>query len=146
MENSEELYLVEREIESEIDCRYCHSTVEVSAKANIPPTQTCMNCHKMVMPESEKLAPVRESYATKVPIQWVRIHKVPDYAFFNHAAHLRAGVSCISCHGNVAQMEVVMQKQPLSMGWCVNCHRDANARGVHGKPVYASIDCVSCHY
>ena len=107
-----------------IDCRYCHSTVEVSAKANVPPTQTCMNCHKLVLPESEKLAPIRESYATKVPMQWVRVNKLPDYAFFNHSAHLRAGVSCVSCHGNVAEMEVVSQKQPLSMGWCLDCHRN----------------------
>lgn len=107
-----------------IDCRYCHSAVEQSAKANVPPTQTCMNCHKLVLPESEKLAPVRESYATKVPIQWVRVHKLPDFAFFNHSAHLRAGVSCVSCHGNVAEMEVVMQKQPLSMAWCLDCHRN----------------------
>ncbi|PWB70931.1 cytochrome C [candidate division GN15 bacterium] len=107
-----------------MDCRYCHSTIEVSSVANVPPTQTCMNCHKAILPESEKLAPIRESYATKVPMQWVRVHKLPDFVYFNHAAHLRAGVGCISCHGNVAQMEEVMQKQPLSMGWCLECHRN----------------------
>ncbi len=106
-----------------IDCRYCHTTVEVSAWANVPPTQTCMNCHKLILPESEKLLPVRESYATGNPIEWIRVHHIPDFAYFNHSAHLRAGVGCASCHGNVAQMEVVQQVQPLSMGWCLDCHR-----------------------
>jgi hypothetical protein len=106
-----------------IDCRYCHTTVEVSAWANVPPTQTCMNCHKLILPESQKLLPVRESYATGKPIEWIRVHHIPDFAYFNHSAHLRAGVGCASCHGNVAQMEVVQQVQPLSMGWCLDCHR-----------------------
>ncbi len=106
-----------------IDCRYCHTTVEVSAWANVPPTQTCMNCHKLILPESEKLLPVRESYATGKPIEWIRVHHIPDFAYFNHSAHLRAGVGCASCHGNVAQMEVIQQVQPLSMGWCLDCHR-----------------------
>ncbi|MEZ5360735.1 MAG: cytochrome c3 family protein [Candidatus Zixiibacteriota bacterium] len=107
-----------------IDCRYCHSNVEVSAKANVPPTQTCMNCHTMILPESEKLLKVRESWASKQPIEWIRVHDLPDYAYFNHAAHLNAGVGCVSCHGNVAEMEEVMQVQPLSMGWCLDCHRN----------------------
>lgn len=80
------------------------------------------------------------------PIRWVRIHNLPDFAYFDHRPHVKAGVECQTCHGPVEQMERVRQVQPLSMGWCVNCHRDVNAGGVHGKPVYASIDCVSCHY
>lgn len=107
-----------------MDCRYCHSSVELSANANIPPTQTCMNCHTLILPESEKLLPVRESWAARVPIQWIRIHSLPDYAYFNHAAHLAAGVGCSSCHGNVAEMVEVMQVEPLSMGWCLDCHRN----------------------
>jgi hypothetical protein len=107
-----------------MDCRYCHSAVERSAKANVPPTQTCMNCHKLVLPESEKLLAVRESYATKVPIQWNKVHKLPDFVYFNHSAHLNAGVGCASCHGNVAEMDVVRQVKPLSMGWCLDCHRN----------------------
>lgn len=107
-----------------MDCRYCHSNVERSAVSNVPPTQTCMNCHTMILPESEKLLPVRESWATKQPIEWIRVHKLPDYVYFDHSAHLNAGVGCASCHGNVAQMEEVMQVQPLSMGWCLDCHRD----------------------
>ena len=107
-----------------IDCRYCHTSVETSAKANVPPTATCMNCHTMVLPESEKLLPIRESFATGRPVEWVRIHNIPDYAYFDHSAHVNAGVGCISCHGNVAEMVVVEQKETLSMGWCLDCHRN----------------------
>ncbi|MCB2231551.1 cytochrome c3 family protein [bacterium] len=107
-----------------MDCRYCHNTVEQTAWAAVPPTTTCMNCHKLVLPESEKLLPVRESFATGRPIEWVRVHKIPDYAFFNHGVHVRAGVGCFSCHGNVRQMEIVKQEEPLSMGWCLDCHRN----------------------
>lgn len=107
-----------------IDCRYCHTSVETTAKANVPPTQTCMNCHKLVKPESEKLALVRASYETGRPIEWVRVHDLPDYVYFHHGVHIRAGVGCASCHGNVAEMEVVRQVEPLSMGWCLDCHRN----------------------
>ncbi len=106
-----------------MDCRYCHTGVERSAVAGVPPTETCMNCHRLVLPQSEKLAPVRESFATGKPIEWVRVHKSPDYVYFNHSAHLHAGVGCESCHGNVRQMEQVEQKKPLSMSWCLSCHR-----------------------
>ena len=106
-----------------LDCRYCHSNVERSAVANVPPTQTCMNCHKLILPNSEKLLKVRESWATGNPIQWVRVHELPDYAYFNHSAHLRAGVGCQTCHGTISDMEVVTQNQPLSMSWCMDCHK-----------------------
>ncbi len=107
-----------------IDCRYCHSTVEVAARAAIPPTQTCMNCHSRIRAQSAKLIPVRESYATGMPIEWVRVHDLPDYAYFNHSAHVRRGVGCVSCHGRIDKMEVVYQVEPLSMGWCLDCHRN----------------------
>lgn len=109
-----------------MDCRYCHTSVEVSAKANVPPTQTCMNCHTLILNESEKLLPVRESWGTKMPIEWIRVHKIADYAYFNHNAHINVGVGCYSCHGNVAEMEKVIQVEPLSMGWCLDCHRNPN--------------------
>jgi hypothetical protein len=115
-----------------LDCRYCHVSVEVSAHANVPPTQTCMNCHTLVLPESEKLLPVRESYATGEPIEWVRIHKTPDYAYFDHSIHVKQGIGCASCHGNVANMEVVEQKEPLSMSWCLDCHRNPD---MHLRPL-----------
>ncbi len=107
-----------------VDCRYCHNYVEVAATANIPPTQTCMNCHTLIGTDNEKLLPVRESWSTGKPISWTRVHQLPGYAYFNHAAHLRAGVGCASCHGRVDQMDVVMQVEPLSMSWCLDCHRD----------------------
>jgi hypothetical protein len=107
-----------------IDCRYCHTTVEDAAHAAIPPTQTCMNCHANVRTNSEKLVLVRESYATGAPIPWVRVHDLPDYVYFHHGAHVRAGVSCVECHGRVDTMEVVQQVEPLSMGWCLDCHRE----------------------
>jgi hypothetical protein len=115
-----------------IDCRYCHTAVEVSAKATIPPTQTCMNCHTLIKTDSEKLAVVRESWNNNKPIEWVRVHKLPDYAFFDHSAHLHAGVGCTSCHGRIDEMEVVMQVKPLSMGGCLNCHRNPDP---HLRPV-----------
>jgi hypothetical protein len=107
-----------------IDCRYCHSTVEVAAKAAIPPTQTCMNCHARIRAKSPKLIPVQESYATGRPIAWVRVHDLPDYAYFDHSAHVARGVGCVSCHGRVDKMEVVHQAESLSMGWCLDCHRN----------------------
>ena len=107
-----------------IDCRYCHSQVVFSRHAQIPPTKTCMNCHVMIKPDSEKLKPVRQSWETTEPIRWVRIHNLPDYAYFNHSVHFRAGIGCISCHGRIDVMEEVRQVEPLSMGWCLNCHRN----------------------
>jgi hypothetical protein len=106
-----------------MDCRYCHSFVEVAAHSNIPTTQVCMNCHNQVQKDNPKLAAVRESWATGQPIQWIQIHKTPDYVYFNHAAHVNRGVSCVECHGRVNEMEVVYHAKPLSMDFCLNCHR-----------------------
>ncbi|MCA9751530.1 MAG: cytochrome C [Gemmatimonadetes bacterium] len=106
-----------------LDCRYCHNTVERSAFASIPPTQTCMNCHTAIWPESEKLLPVRESYSTGMPVEWVRVHDLPDFVYFNHSAHVTRGIGCVTCHGRVDQMETVYQNAPLSMAWCLDCHR-----------------------
>lgn len=107
-----------------MDCRYCHNTVEVAARAAIPATAICMNCHAQVRTDSPKLAKVRDSYETGAAIEWVRVHQLPDYAYFNHAPHIAAGVGCASCHGRIDQMETVALSQPLSMGWCLECHRD----------------------
>jgi len=110
--------------ELQIDCRYCHASVEVSPVANVPPTQTCMNCHRLVKVDSPVLEPIRESFASGRPMRWKRVHKLPEYAYFNHRAHVRSGVGCVSCHGHIEEMEVVQQTQPLSMGWCLECHRN----------------------
>ena len=107
-----------------MDCRYCHVGVEVSPVAMVPPTQTCMNCHAMIKPASEKLAPVRASWESGSPMRWLRVHKSPDYVYFDHSAHVNVGVGCESCHGNIAKMEVVTLDQPLSMSWCLDCHRN----------------------
>jgi menaquinone reductase, multiheme cytochrome c subunit len=107
-----------------IDCRYCHTTVEVAAHAALPPTQVCMNCHAKVRATSPKLLPIRESYASGLPVPWVRVHDLPDYVYFSHSAHVRRGVGCVECHGRVDTMEVVTQVQRLSMGWCLDCHRN----------------------
>lgn len=107
-----------------LDCRYCHTAVEVSPHATVPATQTCMNCHNQVQTESFELLPVRESWATGQPIEWVKVHFLPDFAQFSHAYHVNAGVGCETCHGRVDQMEVVRQEEALSMGWCLDCHRE----------------------
>jgi len=111
-----------------MDCRYCHNTVEVAAVAAVPSASVCMNCHQRILPESEKLAPVREAALEGKPLEWVRVHDLPDYAYFNHSAHVSKGVSCAECHGRVDRMEQVKQVEPLNMGWCLECHRDPAPR------------------
>jgi hypothetical protein len=120
--------------ELKMDCRYCHAMVEQGAIAGVPPTATCMNCHAQVKTGSEKLKPVYDSWADgkgEKSVEWVKIHKLPDYAYFNHSAHLgvgvgenRAAIGCETCHGRIDTMEVVRQVQPLSMGWCIECHSE----------------------
>ena len=116
-----------------LDCRYCHSFAEVSGHSNVPTGNTCWNCHQHVQRESPKLAPLHKSMDPSYPgydgkpIEWVRIHKVPDYVYFNHSAHVNRGVSCISCHGQVNKMDEVYEVQPLSMSFCLACHRNPAA-------------------
>ena len=107
-----------------IDCRYCHSNIEKSGVANLPTAQTCMNCHNQVKKDSPLLAVVRESFETGTPVPWVKIHQTPDYVYFNHAIHVNRGVSCVECHGKITEMDVVAHAKPLSMGFCLDCHRD----------------------
>lgn len=107
-----------------VDCRYCHNTVERAAYAAVPPTQTCMNCHTRIFPDKESLLLVRESAATGLPIPWIRVHDLPQYVYFNHSAHVDRGVGCVSCHGRVDKMPVVEQVAPLTMHWCLSCHRN----------------------
>jgi hypothetical protein len=111
-----------------LDCRYCHSFVEASGHANVPTNQTCINCHGPgkgnIKSNSPKLAKVIAAAETGKPIEWVKIHKAPDYVYFNHSAHLNRGISCQSCHGRIDQMEVVHHAEPQSMGWCLDCHRN----------------------
>ena len=106
-----------------MSCLYCHTGAEVSSVACIPPTQICMNCHQIIKPDSPQLEAVRVSWSTGKPIPWVRVHQTPDYVYFNHAVHVRRGVGCVSCHGKVNEMPVLVHEKPLSMGWCLDCHR-----------------------
>ncbi len=152
-----------------MDCRYCHFTVERSSFAAVPPTQVCMNCHSKVRADSPRLLPVRESDALDRPIAWVRVHKLPEFVYFDHSAHLAAGVGCSSCHGRIDQMPRVTQAKPLSMRWCLDCHRNPGpslrpagqitnmawqpAVGAEGAPpisaygrrVNPPIHCSGCH-
>ena len=107
-----------------IDCRYCHSYVDESGHANVPDAGTCMNCHSQVKKDSPLLEPVRSSYETGEPVQWVRIHKVPDYVYFNHAVHVNRGISCVECHGEINKMETVYHAESLTMAFCLECHRN----------------------
>jgi hypothetical protein len=107
-----------------IDCRYCHTTVEKSAFAGIPPTKTCMNCHSQLFKDAAYLAPVRESWQQDKPIIWTRIHDLPDFVYFNHSIHLSKGVGCSTCHGRVDLMPLTYQYASLQMQWCLECHRN----------------------
>jgi Cytochrome c7 and related cytochrome c len=106
-----------------IDCRYCHTSVETSSNAGMPSTQTCMNCHSQLWADSPYLEPVRESWRTGQPIEWTRVHDLPDYAYFNHSIHVNKGVGCSSCHGRVDEMPLMYQASSLQMEWCIACHR-----------------------
>lgn len=154
-----------------MDCRYCHNTVEKAGFAALPPTETCMNCHQTILFKSPKMVKVVESFQTGEPIKWVKVHDLPDYAYFNHGAHVNVGVGCKECHGAIEQMEVVATVKPLNMSWCLECHRDpgpnlrprdqvtnmtwvppgGKSRVELGKElmdkyhVRANTDCVTCH-
>jgi hypothetical protein len=152
-----------------ISCQYCHNTVDYAPFAAIPPAQTCMNCHRLLFPKSTPLQPIRESYFTGKTIPWIKIHDLPDYVYFNHSAHVTAGVGCVECHGQVNHMDQVAQVQPLNMAWCLACHRNPGPhleplsevlnldwkapphRADLGRTLYSMyqirppVDCVGCH-
>ncbi len=154
-----------------LDCRYCHTYVDNSDHANIPDAGTCMNCHNAILPDSPALAPIRASYESGQPVNWVRIHRLPDFVYFNHSVHVARGVSCVECHGRVDTMDVVSQQKPLSMGWCLECHRnpeqfmrdpalvtdlawqaasqdellEENIRRIHNWQVTPPQSCSGCH-
>jgi hypothetical protein len=154
-----------------LDCRYCHTSVETSSFAGLPPTETCMTCHSQIWTESPMLAPVRTSMRTNTPIRWNRVHDLPDYAYFNHAIHVQKGVGCVSCHGQVDAMPLTWKAEPMTMEWCLSCHRapenhlrpraevfnmnwvppkDQVSQGrklikEHQIPVQRLSDCYTCH-
>jgi Cytochrome c7 and related cytochrome c len=107
-----------------LQCQYCHTTVEESSYAGIPPTRTCMNCHAQIWTNAQLLQPVRDSWYTGQSIPWIRVHDLPDFVFFNHAIHVNKGIGCATCHGPVDQMPLMYEQNTLQMEWCLNCHRD----------------------
>jgi hypothetical protein len=117
------------------DCRYCHTTVETSAHASVPPTAICLNCHQVAAQQNPHIKWLKSTYEKEEPIEWIKVHDQPDFVYFNHSRHISRGVDCSKCHGNVAEMEKVKQVESLNMGFCVNCHRENNAPN----------DCSTCH-
>ena len=111
-----------------LDCRHCHTSVEESAFAGLPPTKTCMTCHSQVWADSPMLEPVRASFQKDEPLEWTRVHDLPDFVYFNHSIHVKKGVGCVNCHGQVDQMPLVWKRQTLQMEWCLDCHRHPEGR------------------
>jgi hypothetical protein len=135
-----------------IDCRYCHSTAASAAFAGMPAAETCMTCHSQIWVGASVLEPVRSSLALDKPIEWKSVHRLPDYAYFHHGAHLRAGVGCETCHGQVDEMARTVKVHTLSMGWCLDCHRNPTPRSA--SPEIQPLDtaaaqrltsCSTCH-
>jgi hypothetical protein len=143
--------------DKKIDCRYCHIGVDKSKHASVPALNVCMNCHKVVKTDSPHIQKLTKAYNEGRPIEWIRVHELPDFVAFNHKPHVEAGVSCETCHGDVKNMDILFQASPLTMGWCMNCHRgDTTPREVlqkfhpdvedpKGLPV-APVNCSTCHY
>ncbi len=121
-----------------IQCQYCHNQVERSQHSNVPALSTCMNCHMQVKTDSPHIQKLAEAYSKGESIPWVRVHMLPDHVMFNHSAHIRRGVNCQTCHGPVETMEKIYQNADLSMGWCVNCHRQPENN--------APLNCTTCHH
>jgi hypothetical protein len=107
-----------------IDCRYCHTSVETSPFAGIPPTKTCMNCHSQIWSQAPILEPIRASFREDKPVRWVRVHDLPDFVYFNHSIHVKKGMGCETCHGRIDNMPLTLQENTLQMEWCINCHRN----------------------
>ena len=151
-----------------IDCRYCHTAVEDAAYAGIPPTATCMNCHAQIWTDAPILEPIRASYRTDTAIEWIKVHDLPDFVYFDHSIHVAKGIGCASCHGRVDQMNQVWQESTLQMQWCLDCHRhperhvrprdriydfewapaDQATRGpelLAAYDVHTRTDCSTCH-
>jgi hypothetical protein len=122
--------------DKQIPCQYCHSSARRSAVAGIPPLNTCMGCHKIVATDKEPIKTITEAYKANKPMEWVKVHDLPDFVRFSHKPHVAAGVECQTCHGQVQEMDVVEQVAPLQMGWCIGCHTERKARK----------DCLTCHY
>ena len=143
--------------DNRIPCLYCHFAARTSRHAGIPPANVCMNCHGLLEVQTSEVEKLKEAVQDRRPIRWVRVHNLPDFVYFNHSQHVLSGVACQRCHGRVERMDRVEQATPLTMGWCLDCHREhaqipvaGFARAVHnltqGYKPSASLDCTTCHY
>ena len=144
--------------DNQIQCLYCHSSAWKSNVAGVPPVATCMNCHSQVLKDSSEIRKLAHALAENRPIQWVRVHNLPNHVAFNHSRHVVAGIKCQQCHGPVETMERVSQYETLSMGMCVSCHRSHRevmldesgkpiiTREASSKQLMASTDCAVCHH
>jgi hypothetical protein len=119
-----------------LDCRYCHNGVEKSWYSNVPSASTCMNCHNQVLKEDAKFLMLADSVTNNQPVAWAQVHKVPDYVYFNHSVHVNRGISCVKCHGEVNRMDEVRHEKPLSMAFCLECHRSPEQHIRHVEDVY----------
>ncbi|MDQ2947680.1 MAG: cytochrome c family protein [Acidobacteriota bacterium] len=152
-----------------IDCRYCHTGVETSGFAGLPPTETCMTCHSQIWTNATVTQPIRDSWATGKSIEWTRVHDLPDFVYFNHSIHINKGIGCSTCHGQVNEMPLTYKVNTLNMNWCLNCHRqperfirpksevfnidyqypanqlDLGRKLVAEYKVHSLTDCVTCH-
>lgn len=129
--------------DSHVPCLYCHFGARTSRHAGIPPANVCMNCHRMLQKQSADIEKLKELVEQERPIAWIKVHNLPDFVYFNHSEHLVAGIECSACHGHVERMTRVEQQAPLTMGWCIQCHR--MRRGDPHAPA-ANLDCGKCHY
>jgi hypothetical protein len=128
-----------------IECRYCHAGAETQAQAGVPATEVCMGCHGQVWRDSPLLAPVRASYYSGKPIAWKRVHALPDFVYFHHGVHVQGGIPCARCHGAVEDMARVYKVAPLTMEWCLDCHRDPPGPRYRGHAVTSLTTCSACH-
>jgi hypothetical protein len=143
--------------DNQIPCLYCHSAARTSRHAGIPPASVCMNCHSILEKQTVEIEKLKEAVDLQRPIRWVKVHNLPDFVYFNHSQHVQSGVACQSCHGAVERMDRIEQVSPLTMGWCLRCHREhakvpandferaALSLKQKQKPT-AGLDCASCHY
>lgn len=143
--------------DNKIPCLYCHYAARTSRHAGIPPAGVCMNCHTMLEKQTVEIEKLKEFVQQQRPVSWVKVHNLPDFVYFNHSQHVLSGVACQKCHGPVEQMTTIEQFAPLTMGWCLQCHREHAKIPVaeiqraslslkeKQKPV-AGLDCASCHY
>lgn len=133
--------------DNKVDCMYCHFAADKGRHAGIPPTNLCMNCHSKIKTDSIEIQKIKTAISTGKNLEWVRVHNLPDFAYFNHSQHVNVGkVSCQTCHEDVQNMEVLRQAKPMNMGWCIQCHRDSGLAPPTDHKTAAGGNCASCHY